>query len=394
MKENNAAELMSMSAVLPPEPMNYSFLGPPCGPGEIGRIGDYRVLRLLGSGGMGAVFEAEDTILHRSVALKVLRPELAVDQESRERFLREAQAAAAIGTEHVVTIYHVGEVAVVPYIAMEFLHGQTLQERLHRQAPLDLVTALTVARQTAAGLAAAHEKGLIHRDIKPANLWMESDGPGGPFKRVRILDFGLARRLKGETSLTVTGFIVGTPNYMAPEQASGYDIDHRADLFSLASVMYTMLTGELPFPGDSAMAVMMALATKTPQAVIAKNPAIPPAASVLVSRLLAKDPADRPQSARDVVAALDVILATLPARMPTPPGGSPLPPATEQVNSLETVCPTMIQPVAHDPQPVPASEGDGVPTRPISPRAGIVLAVIGWLLAAGFGLHALWRILE
>jgi urea transport system substrate-binding protein len=393
LSDPKAGAFVSSSALFPQEPMKFTFLGPPAGPGEIGRIGEYRVLRLIGSGGMGAVFEAEDTILNRPVALKVLRPELAVDQESRERFLREAQAAAAIGSEHVVTIYHVGEVAVVPYIAMEFLHGQSLQERLHRQAPLDLVTALTVARQVAAGLAVAHDKGFIHRDIKPANLWMESDGPAGPFKRVRILDFGLARRVKGETSLTITGYIVGTPNYMSPEQAAGHEVDHRADLFSLGSVMYTIMTAELPFPGDSAMAVMMALATKTPPTLISKNVYIPHTVSTLVSRLLAKDPADRPQSAREVIAVLDAVLATLPARIPTPPGGTLLPEKSDHASALETVCPTMIQTVVRD--PVSTAPIQDMPHWTARKRTvGVALAVGGWLLAAAFGLRALWRILE
>ncbi len=225
----------------------YPFLRAPQGPGELGRFDGYRVIRLLGSGGMGFVFEAEELSLRRPVALKVLRPELAADPENRERFLREARAAAEISSDHVVTVLSVGEAAGVPFLTMPLLAGETLQTRIERLARVDLRTALVVARDTASGLAAAHARGLIHRDIKPANIWLETDGPAGPFKRARILDFGLARRPHEETSLTSTGFILGTPNYMSPEQAEGNEVDHRADLFALGCVVYTTLTGALPF---------------------------------------------------------------------------------------------------------------------------------------------------
>jgi urea transport system substrate-binding protein len=304
---------------LPPGARAYPFLRPPQRPDELGRLGDYRVLRAIGTGGMGVVFEAEDTVLSRTVALKVLRPEAAADPDSRERFLREARAAAGLCSDHVVAIYRVGEDGGTPYMAVQLLHGESLQERLERTPRLGLATALTVARQAAAGLAAAHAAGLLHRDVKPANIWLESDGPGGPFKRVRILDFGLARRIKGEESLTATGFVVGTPSYMAPEQADGRETDDRADLFSLGAVMYTMLTGEQPFPGSSTMAVLMSLANHTPPPVVEKNPDVPTLLSDLVGRLLAKDPAKRPASAAAVVAALDGVLAVLPAHAPTPP---------------------------------------------------------------------------
>jgi len=152
---------------------------------------------------------------------------------------------------------------------------------------------------------------MIHRDIKPANIWLETDGPDGPFKRARLLDFGLARKPHGETSLTSTGFIVGTPNYMSPEQAAGHDVGPQGDLFALGCVMYTVLTGELPFSGQSAMAVMMALANKTPDPVSAKNPGVPPAVSDLVARLLEKKPEARVQTALEVVSELDLAIAAL-----------------------------------------------------------------------------------
>jgi urea transport system substrate-binding protein len=315
---------LSADAILPVEvPCPYPFLAPPRAPGELGWAEHYRVIRLIGAGGMGMVFEAEDTALRRPVALKVLRPELAAERDNRERFVREAQAAAGLASDHVVTIYHVGTVGGVPYMATQLMPGESLQDRIERANRLTLPTALTVARHAAAGLAAAHAVGLVHRDVKPANVWLETDGPDGPFRRVRILDFGLARRVGGEASLTATGFIVGTPNFMSPEQAHGFEVDHRADLFSLGAVLYTMLTGELPFPGPSAMAVLVAVTSRPAVPVIEKNPAVPPAVSDLVTRMLAKNPADRPQSAAAVIEVLDAALAALPTWEATPLPAAP-----------------------------------------------------------------------
>ena len=311
-----------------PGARQYPFLGPRQAPGELGRFGSYRVVRLLGSGGMGLVFEAEEVALRRPVALKVLKPELAADPESRERFLREARAAAEIPSDHVVTVLSVGEAGGLPFLAMPLLFGETLQARIERPTLIDLRTALVIARDTAAGLMAAHVRGLIHRDIKPANIWVETDGLNGVFKRARIFDFGLVRRPHHETSLTSTGFIVGTPNYMSPEQAAGHEVDARADLFSLGCVMYVMLTGELPFRGKSALAVMSALANRAPDPVLAKNPTVPPAVDALVLRLLEKNPEDRVRTAAEVVAALDAAIAAFsgsaPPSLPSPVKGTPL----------------------------------------------------------------------
>jgi len=310
----------------PPRPASrnpFPFLDPPLRPDEIGRLGDYRVLRSLGSGGMGLVFEAEELNLCRRVALKVLRPEFASDSDHRERFLREARAAAAINSDHVITIYQISE-GSAPFFAMQLLDGESLESRLEGPSRITLRSALEIARQTAEGLAAAHEKGLIHRDIKPSNLWLEArpvlgkdDGgkrgvlrPQPTSTRVRILDFGLARR-ETDPSLTSTGCVVGTPHYMSPEQASGLPVDGRSDLFSLGCVMYVMLTGEMPFPGNTAMAVMTALATKVPTPVHEKNSSVPQSVSSIVSRLLEKDAAARPRSAREVVTVLDDVLADL-----------------------------------------------------------------------------------
>ncbi|MBM4073393.1 MAG: serine/threonine protein kinase [Planctomycetes bacterium] len=225
-----------------------SFLAPPQAADEIGRIGTFRVLKLLGAGGMGLVFQAEDVHLRRKVALKVMRPEAAGKPGARERFLREAQAAAAIEHEHIVTIHHVGEDRGVPFLAMPWLKGMSLEERLKQPAPLKPAQVARVGRQVALGLAAAHDQGLIHRDIKPANIWLEaSTGRESGESHVKILDFGLARALADDMHLTQPGAILGTPAYMAPEQARGEAVDHRCDLFSLGVVLYRLATGRLPF---------------------------------------------------------------------------------------------------------------------------------------------------
>jgi urea transport system substrate-binding protein len=369
-----------------PLPVNpYPFLNPPEQPDELGRLGGYRVLRLLGSGGMGLVFEAEEIALHRRVALKVLKPELAADSDHRQRFLREARAAAALNSDHVVTIYHVAD-AATPYFAMQFLEGESLQTRLEGPTPVTLRLALEIARQTADGLAAAHAKGLIHRDIKPANLWLETaraeppaNRAGSPvlraprvaFRRVKILDFGLVRRTTGEPSLTSTGFIVGTPNFMAPEQASGAETDGRADLFSLGCVLYTMLAGELPFPGNSALAVMMALASRTPPAVNVKNPAVPREVADLVARLLEKDPRRRPQSARELVTALDRFLADITGTVTLPtPNFAPAP--VPAPSGLDTVVPGQ----SDTWRPAPASPAAAGAARRMSRYTWLAIAAI------------------
>jgi WD40 repeat protein len=296
-------------------------LSPPHGPDEIGRLGPYRVLRVLGSGGMGVVFQAEDVQLKRQVALKVLRPEAAGKAGARKRFLREAQVAAALEHEHIVPIYQVGEEGGVPFLAMQWLKGMSLEERLKQPAPLSVPQVLRLGREIAHGLAAAHAHSLVHRDVKPANLWLEPEHGG----RIRILDFGLARPIADGAHLTQSGAVLGTPAYMAPEQARGGQVDHRCDLFSLGVVLYRMATGRLPFRGDHALAVLSALALDTPVPPRQVNPAVPAALSDLIVQLLAKDPAARPQSAGEVADRLQAVEREPAA--PAPMEASPAAPA-------------------------------------------------------------------
>jgi len=279
-----------------------NFLAPPQAADEIGRLGTYRVQAILGRGGMGVVFRAQDPHLERLVALKAMLPSLATSPAAKERFFREAKAAAALKHPHIVTIFQVGEDRGAPFLAMEFLEGESLDDRVKREVRVPVPEILRIGKEMANGLAAAHAKGLIHRDIKPGNIWLE-----GNEGHVKILDFGLARAVAEQTSLTQSGAIIGTPAYMAPEQACGKKVDHRCDLFSLGCVLYRMCTGELPFTGPDTIAIIAALALETPQAPRELNPHVPQALSELVMQLLAKNPEERPKSAKIVADALSAM---------------------------------------------------------------------------------------
>jgi eukaryotic-like serine/threonine-protein kinase len=283
-------------------PELYDFLAPAQAPDEIGRLGGYRILKILGHGGMGVVYQAEDINLKRMVALKVMLPALAASASNRERFVREARAVAGLEHENIVAIYQVNEDRGVPFLAMQFLKGQTLEDRIRKEGKLPIAEVLRIGRETAHGLAAAHGHGLVHRDIKPANLWLESERG-----RVKILDFGLARSARGDSQLTQQGAVIGTPAYMAPEQAGGKGVDARCDLFSLGCVLYRLCTGQLPFKGTDTIATLMAVATVAPPPPRKLNPEVPPTLSRLVMRLLEKKAAERPASAKVVLDELEAI---------------------------------------------------------------------------------------
>jgi hypothetical protein len=287
-------------------------------PDELGRLNGFRILQVLGRGGMGLVLRAEDVRLRRQVALKVIKPERAADPSHRERFLREARAAAALHHDHVMPIHQVGEDNGVLFLAMPLLAGETLEDRLRRDGRLPVAEVLRIGREAAEGLAAAHAAGVIHRDVKPSNIWVEQASG-----RVRLLDFGLARFAKGDEGMTLSGVAIGTPAYMSPEQADGLPLDARSDLFSLGCVLYRMASGTQPFTRGSMTATLRAIADHQPAAPAALVPDIPHPLSDLILRLLAKKPEDRPASAAATAAALramqggDVTVAEprpLPAR--------------------------------------------------------------------------------
>ncbi len=278
------------------------FLAPSQAPDEIGRLGRYRVLKVLGAGGMGVVFRAHHPQLERLVALKAMLPKVAAQPDARDRFTREAKAMAKLKDDHVVAIYDVDEDHGVPFLAMEYLQGESLDGWLKKGKQMSVGQVLRVGREIAQGLAAAHAKGLVHRDIKPANIWLEA-----PKARVKILDFGLARGGAQDVQLTQSGTILGTPAYMAPEQGRGEAADSRSDLFSLGCVLYRLSTGKLAFEGPTIMAILTALATTNPPPVSEVNPQIPGPFADLVMKLLAKNAQDRPASAAEVIRAIQTI---------------------------------------------------------------------------------------
>jgi serine/threonine protein kinase/ribosomal protein S27E len=293
---------------------DLSFLQPTDDPDLLGLLGPYQVQEVIGRGGMGVVLKAFDPTLHRLVAIKVLDPSLASNATARRRFTRETQAAAAVCHEHVVAVHGVSESGGLPYLVMQYIAGESLQERLDRTGPLEVTEIVRIGLQTAAGLAAAHAQGLIHRDIKPANLLLENG-----LARIKITDFGLAR-MADDVGLTQNGVVAGTPEYMAPEQARAEVVDHRADLFSLGSVLYACCTGAPPFRGSTALAVLSQVSEKEPSPIRSLNPEVPVWLDAFIARLMAKDPAQRFQSAAEVAALLEGYLAHLcqPATVPAP----------------------------------------------------------------------------
>jgi hypothetical protein len=298
---------------------SLDFLTPAQKPDSLGRLGHFEVLECIGRGGMGVVLRAFDDKLHRVVAVKVMAPQLATNATARKRFAREARAAAAIRNENVVDIHAVEEGNGLPYLAMEYVAGMSLQERLDRSGPLELKEILRIGMQTAAGLAAAHAQGLIHRDVKPSNILLENG-----VERVRLTDFGLARAAD-DASLSQSGVVAGTPQYMAPEQAAGEPVDQRADLFSLGSVLYTMCTGRAPFRANTTMAVLKRVCEDTPRPIRESNPEISDWLAAVVAKLHAKNAADRFQSAAEVADLLGQHLAHLQQ-----PSVAPMPRAPER----------------------------------------------------------------
>jgi WD40 repeat protein/tRNA A-37 threonylcarbamoyl transferase component Bud32 len=339
------------------------FLAPPQGPGEIGRLGGYRVLRALGAGGMGVVLEAEDTQLKRRVALKVMRPQLAASPSARQRFLREAQLMARVTHDHIVTVHQVGEDRGVPFLAMPLLQGETLEDRLRREKTLPLADLLRIGREAALALMAAHQAGLIHRDVKPANLWLEA-----PTGRVKVLDFGLARASDDE-HLTQTGAAVGTPAYMAPEQLGG-DVDPRSDLFSLGCVLYRAATGRLPF-GGSLLEVLGKALLEAPPPAHEVNPEVPQALGELIARLMSKNKADRPASAGAVLRELAALMFPptlgpgLPSSLPGPLTAAPAAPVAQPVGvRVATPAPVAVPVAAAVTPQAPAAQTVAVTATP------------------------------
>src|SRR5438105_1100483 len=246
-----------------------NYLAPTDDPRMLGRLGGYEIMGVVGCGGMGVVLKAFEPPLNRYVAIKVLGPQLALSGAARQRFTREAKAAAAVVHDNVIAIHTIAEAGGLPYFVMPYLRGPSLERRLQRTGPLAVDEILRIGMQIARGLAAAHAQGLVHRDLKPANILLQEG-----VDRVTITDFGLARAVD-DASITRTGTIAGTPQYMSPEQAKGEFVDHRSDLFSLGSVLYALCSGRPPFRADSTLGVLRRVEEDDPRPIREINAQIP-----------------------------------------------------------------------------------------------------------------------
>lgn len=266
-------------------------------------MGPYEIRCEIGSGGMGVVYEGWDARLNRRVALKTLWPVLAQRPEARERFLREARAAASVSHPNVTQIYDIGEEGGQVYFAMEYLEANSLQEILEEKGCLSFERAIDIARQAARGLKAAADVGIIHRDVKPSNLVFNSEGV------LKVTDFGLAKHVMADKDLTLDGQTIGTPKYVSPEQASGGQVDARSDIYSLGATLYEMVAGRPPFEGSTPMEVMLKHVRDPLPPVQTVNPAAPRQLAGLIHSMLSKQPGARPQSYEHLLEMLDRVEA-------------------------------------------------------------------------------------
>jgi serine/threonine protein kinase/tetratricopeptide (TPR) repeat protein len=287
-------------------------------------ISHYKILEKLGEGGMGAVYKAEDTKLKRTVALKFLPPELTRDEHSKARFVHEAQAASALDHPNICTIHEIDETEDGRmFICMACYEGTTLTDKISER-PLELGEAVDIAMRVAEGLAKAHEQGIVHRDLKPANVLVTKDG------QVKIVDFGLAK-LAGRTKLTKDGMTAGTVGYMSPEQAKGLEVNPRTDIWSLGTTLYQMITGRLPFESDYDEALVYSILHETAEPVTALRSGVPLELDRIVTKCMQKDPAERYQTAGDLIADLRHLNRTMGDRADTSKRGIP---STREMRSL------------------------------------------------------------
>ena len=357
------------------------------------RIGPYRVLDLLGTGGMGRVHRALDEVLDREVALKTLLPALAADSEFVARFTREARAAASLNHPNITQIYATGQEGPTPWFSMELIRGRSLETMSRDLGAIEPYEAASYIRQAAAGLRHAAQKGLIHRDIKPSNLMLTTDGV------VKITDFGLAKAAQADTRLTATGEVLGSPGYISPEQAQGQPIDLRSDIYSLGATFYHLITGRLPFQAPTAVAMIMKHMNEPLKSPRAVNAAIPFPIASIVQKMMAKRPGERFQDYDALLRDLDRALSETRAMPAGDPAGATVrrrPPsavdgATEAFDvrtaALRGPAPG-VRAVApgRPPRPAPAAETPA-PERRSLPILPVALMIAVAALVAG----GLWR---
>jgi eukaryotic-like serine/threonine-protein kinase len=321
--------------------------------------GRYELQDVVGSGGMSSVYKARDTVLERMVAIKVLHEHFSDDPEYVERFRREARALAQLNHPNIVTVIDRGEFEGRQFIVFEHVHGENLKELVDREGQLPVDEALALVHQVARGLAFAHEHGIVHRDVKPHNILIDEDGVA------KVTDFGIARSLEPADGLTETGTLLGTSEYIAPEQASGHPVDERSDQYSLATVLYEILTGEPPYTGDNFMVVAMKHVQEPIPSVREARPDVPPRLDAIIARAMAKRPEDRFPSTEAMMAALEA------ARVDT--DSIPPPPARPEDGATESI------PV---PGPLPAPAGRPRRRFPLPIMIGLVVVGVAALVLA------------
>jgi len=267
----------------------------------------YELEELVGAGGMSSVFRAHDRLLDRKVALKILHQQYSGDDEYVERFRREARAVAALSHPNIVTVIDRGDHDGRQFIVFEYIEGENLKRLIERRGPAPVATALELGMQIARGLSFAHQQGLVHRDVKPQNVLLNGDG------RAKVTDFGIARSLDVQHGMTQTGTVLGTSDYIAPEQAQGQRVDEHTDVYSLGVVLYELLTTEVPFPGENFVAVAMRHINEPPPPIRDKRPDVPPRVEAAIQKAMAKRPEDRFQTMADFCRELEACLAELEA---------------------------------------------------------------------------------
>lgn len=359
------------------------------------RIGHYRIVEEMGRGGMGVVYKGYEESLSRFVAIKVLAEHLTRDPQFVKRFQREAQAAARISHPHIVPIYYVGEDGGRHYFAMEYLTGGSLESELHRSGRVEPLRAAQWMLETARGLAAAHAEGLIHRDIKPANLMLDREG------HVKIGDFGLAKATTQATRLTGTGYFLGSPGYLSPEQCRGEELDGRSDIYSLGVTFYELLSGQIPFSGDSPAALVLNIIQSEPPAIENLNPNVDGELRRILGRMMAKERDARYPSARELVRDLDAYVLVAGRGGPADTAAAPT-----RLRADTELAPTVAEPAPAQRAAAPGTSGAGAetvvsqpaaaapatPTPRRSSRLGLLVAsiVIAGILVAGAAGWALW----